>query len=450
MEWRPLLTAAVPLVLAHAVLAVLYDLEKAPHLTFLWLAFAFGSYLWAGRRCESRAGAAGILGVAAVLRLLLLPLPPTLSDDILRYGWDGKLVLAGFNPYLLEPDAEELRDLRDERWQRMPHREIPTVYPPLALTVFSVANLVPLPLLGIKVLLTLAELGGCFLLIRLAVRLGLPAGRAVWYCWNPLVALETAGMGHVDALVAAAAIATVWLLGRPSDGSGRASRATAAAGAATAAAAVLAKLIPAVALPMWARQSGRPIAFLAAAGVLVGLFLLPVFVSTGGVPPGLVKFGVSWEFNGPLFEPLAYVLSELPVVETVKGGLDAVKNRTGDHDFWNRFYPFVYPELIAKLLLAAAFAGFLVASLREKDPVIGTGRLFGGLLLCSATVYPWYLLSVLPFAALCRHRAWLSLSALIQLSYLSQITGVAHLPWMFVAIWGPFFWLLARSRWSTD
>jgi len=90
-----------------------------------------------------------------------------------------------------------------------------------------------------------------------------------------------------------------------------------------------------------------------------------------------------------------------------------------------------------------------VASLGEKDPVAGTGRLFGGLLICSATVYPWYLLSVLPWAALGRHRAWLALSALIQLSYLSQMTAVAHLPWVFLAIWVPFFWLLARSRWST-
>lgn len=431
----------LPLVAAHVGLLILFDLQKAPHLTFLLLASAFGSYLWAARRCESRAGTAGILGVAAVLRLLLLPLPPTLSDDILRYGWDGKLVLAGYNPYLLAPDAEELTDLRDPRWQRMPHREVATVYPPLALAVFSAAGLLPWPSIRIKILLTFAELLGCFLLLRLAVALGCRPGRAAWYCWNPLVTLEVAGMGHVDALVATAAIATVLLLVRRPPGP--------ASAAATAAAAVLAKLVPVVALPMWARQSGRPIAFLALAGTLVCLVLLPVFVSTHGVPPGLVKFGVSWEFNGPLFEPLAWVLDQLPVVETVKGGLDRLKARTGEHRYWNRFYPFVYPELLAKLVLAAVFAGFLAASLCEKDPVAGTGRLFGGLLICSATVYPWYLLAVLPFAALRRHTAWLALSALLPLSYLSKIAGAAHLPWVFLAIWIPFFVLLARSRWST-
>ena len=32
-------------------------------------------------------------------------------------------------------------------------------------------------------------------------------------------------------------------------------------------------------------------------------------------------------------------------------------------------------------------------------------------MLVVATLYPWYLLSLLPFAALCRHRAWLALEA---------------------------------------
>ena len=431
----------MPLLAAHAGLLILFDLAGLPHLTFLLLAFAFASYLWAARRLESLATSAGILGVAAVLRLLLLPLPPTLSDDSLRYVWDGKLVLAGYNPYLLAPEAEELAALRDELWQRMPHREVPTVYPPLAQAVFTVAALLPQPLISVKILLCFAELLGCFLLIRLAASLGLPVGRTIWYCWNPLVTMEVAGMGHVDALVATAMIAaTLLLVRRPSH-----------PGAAVAAAAgVLAKLVPMMAIPMWARQSRRPLAFVALAGALVGAAMLPVLVSAGGAPPGLVTYGISWEFNGPLFEPLSWVLDEIPAVDVVKGRLEAVKQWTGKHDFWNRFYPFVYPELMAKVILAAIFFGFFVCSLWDRHPVTGNGRLFGGLVICSATVYPWYLLWVLPWAALSRHRAWLSLSALIQLSYLSQITDVPHLPWIFLAIWVPFFGLLWRSRWSID
>ncbi len=432
----------MPLVASHMALLAVYDLARSPHLTVLALAFAFASWFWAARRLERRVSAGGVLLVAAGLRLLLLPLPPTLSDDLLRYAWDGKVVLAGFNPYLLPPEAAELAELRDELWQRMPHRQVPTVYPPLAEAFFSLGRALPHPLLGIKILLSLAELAGCFLLVRLAGRLKLPAGRAVWYCWNPLVTLEVAGMGHVDGLVATATIAAVLLLGtkprRP------------LAAAAAAAAGVLAKLVPLVALPMWARQSRRPLAFLTLALALTVAAMLPVVASTGGVPPGLRTYGISWQWNGPLFEPLTALLAALPAVETVKGGLDALKNWTGEHELWNRFYPFVYPEFLAKLVLLGVFAGFFLRSLGERHPVAGSGRLFGGFILCAATVYPWYLLWVLPWAALGRHRAWLALSATIQLSYLPQITDLPHLPWVFLAVWIPFFVLLVGSRWSTD
>ena len=90
-------------------------------------------------------------------------------------------------------------------------------------------------------------------------------------------------------------------------------------------------------------------------------------------------------------------------------------------------------------------AAAVALSLRERDPVAGTGRLFGRLLLCSATVYPWYLLWVLPWAALRRDAAWLALSGLILLSYLPQFAGVALWPWVYLGIWGPFAILLLSS-----
>ena len=94
----------------------------------------------------------------------------------------------------------------------------------------------------------------------------------------------------------------------------------------------------------------------------------------------------------------------------------------------------------------------MVRSWREKEPVSGSGRLFGVLLLASATVYPWYLLWVLPWAALSRHPAWLALSGLVLLSYLGPVLGIPLWPWVWLAIWGPFYLLLlataGRRPWS--
>jgi hypothetical protein len=373
---------------------------------------------------------------------LLLPLPPTLSDDALRYLWDGKVAGAGLNPYLLAPDAPELAPLRDADWQRLPHRHVPTVYPPLAMAVFSIAARLPASLLALKVLLTAADLATCVLLLWLARRRRVPRRRVIWYAWNPLVVLEVAGMGHVDALGVTAVAATVCLVTvRPR---------RVAAAATTAAAAVLAKLVPVLALPAFARRSGRPVLFLLLSAILVGLACAPVIVATGGVPQGLVTYGVSWEFNGPLWEPLWRLLDRVELSAAVERLLDEVKQRTGEHVFWNRFYPFNYPQLLAKLLLAPGLLAVVVLAWRRTDPVIAAGILFGGLPLFSATVYPWYLLWVLPWAALCRQPAWLTLAFLAPLSYLPQVTDLPLMPWVFAAIWLPFAALLiARPRWST-
>ncbi len=360
-----------------------------------------------------------------LLRLPLLLLPLTLSDDALRYLWDGRVARAGLNPYALPPAAPELIPFRDELWQRLPHTEIPTVYPPLSITLFSIASRLPFPLLGWKLLATAADLGACALLLRLARQRRLPEGRVAWYAWNPLVLLEVSGMGHVDALGVAATVGAVLALTR---GKEALSGMWAAAGA-------LAKILPVAALPMWTRQSGFRL--LGTAAVLIAAAGLPVIAATGGIPPGLLAYGLSWEFNGPIYEPLWRLMDTAGLAPALARGLEALERRTEMWYAWDWIYPYLYPQLLAKLLLAAGMAAAVLRSLRETDPIAGTGRLFGTLLLLSATVYPWYLLWVLPWAALLRQRAWLVLSGLILLSYQAPLW-----PWVFLAIWVPFGFLL--------
>ena len=307
---------------------------------------------------------------------------------------------------------------------------------------FSIAAALPQPLLAWKLILVIAELLGCALLLRLAGVLGVEARRVVLYAWNPLVALEVAGMGHVDALGVTLVIATVWALVV-----GRRWAPLAAAGG------VLVKLVPLLALPVWARRAPRPVLFAGICLIAVVAGLGPVLAATGTVPPGWVRLGVSWEFNGPIYEPLWRAIGGLGLDEGVKSGLDGMKRLTGAHDFWNRFYPWVYPQLLAKGLLAALLAGLLwrIWRDRESGPAAATGRTFAVLVLCSATVYPWYLLWMLPWAALALQPAWLALSALILLSYLPQATALALVPGVFAAIWLPFFFLLWRNpAWSID
>lgn len=455
---------------------------RAPAALPVLLALAFGPLAFAVRRLE-RPGpaipAAAILLVAAALRLLALPLPPTLSDDVHRYVWDGRVVLAGENPYRLAPDDPGLEPLRRRDgalWDRLDHRGVPTVYPPVALGAFAAAAATPWPVPALKALLAAADLAGCGLLLVLAGGLGLPRARTAWYAWNPLVAVETAGMGHVDALAVAFALGAAWLVvralrtdpepaGEPAGADPPTARRQvhrppaptstrwAAAAGASAGAGALAKLAPALAVPLWARASRRPWWLLGAGTLVVTAGLLPVVAATGAAPPGLVTYGVSWEFNGPLYEPLWRLLGAVEADTRVADLLGHVKRWTGRHALWNRVYPWVYPQILAKgllgLLLAAALARSVLSSgVTDPGPgavreaaVTGPGRLFGAALLASATVYPWYLLWVLPWAALARHRGWLLAGALAPLAYLPRLTredtGVELFPWLWAALWLP-------------
>lgn len=383
-----------------------------------------------------------ILVVAVALRLLMVLLPPTLSEDVLRYVWDGRVLQAGFNPYELPPEAAELAPLRDELWHDLAHREVATVYPPLAQAVFALAAWVPAPVYALKAILAAADVGTCLLLLLLVRRWQIPEERVLWYAWNPLVTVELAGMGHIDGLGVALVVLTTLLLTLPGRRLGTA--------AVTAAAAVLTKLVPILALPAWGRQSSRIGRFLLLASVLVLAGLLPMFATTGGAPPGLVKYGVSWEFNGPLFEPLWRLLDRAGWPATVHAGLDHLKLVSGNHEFWNRFYPWNYPQLWAKMLLAIGLTVALLWAWRDRDTPRSMHKIFGAVILFSATVYPWYAIWVLPWAALRRSLAWLMLTALLFLSYIPQFAPVAHFPWIYALIWLPFLVVMVLARrWST-
>src|SRR5262249_54615595 len=54
-----------------------------------------------------------VLAVAAVARAIALFAPDTLSDDIYRYIWDGRVQAAGINPYRYVPADPALAFLRD-------------------------------------------------------------------------------------------------------------------------------------------------------------------------------------------------------------------------------------------------------------------------------------------------------------------------------------------------
>ncbi|HEX2463979.1 MAG TPA: hypothetical protein VHR17_05075 [Thermoanaerobaculia bacterium] len=304
----------------------------------------------------------------------------------------------------------------------------------------------PWPLLGWKAMLVAIDLLSCLVLLRLARARGAPAGRVIAYAWNPLVVLEVAGMGHVDALgVLPLLVAALFLVEPQPKHAAIARRRSAAAGAALALA-ILAKLVPLLLVPAWTRASARRVLFVAACGALLAVVAVPFAIGAPGFPPGLVTYAVSWEWNGPVFEPLWRALDWAGAVPWTKARLDDLKAATGHHELWNPLYHYVYPQLLAKVVLAIAMAGVVIASLRRADPIDAALTVLGGVLVLSATVYPWYALWMLPLAALQWSVPWLVLSLSLLASYLPRFLDVPLLPWPFLLIWGPFVIALLMTR----
>ena len=145
--------------------------------------------------------------VGIVFRATLFPLYPSLSDDLLRYRWEGRAQLAGVNPYRVAPAAAEAQFLRDATWPAVNGKEFTTAYGPLTELIFREAWRIArnAPSLNESVLLMklpalLFDLGSAVLLAFLLARLRLPASRVLIYYWCPLAAIEFAASGHNDSI----------------------------------------------------------------------------------------------------------------------------------------------------------------------------------------------------------------------------------------------------------
>lgn len=158
---------------------------------------------------------------ALLFRLILLPTRPTLSDDMYRYVWDGRVQAHGISPYRYPPNAKEVTNLhRGDRtiWPYINRKPVVTVYPPGAQLAYAgLWRLVGDSLTGFKAAFVLAELLGAVVLMQLLRLFDLPPEHVLIYLWSPLLVFEVAHAGHVDGLMLLLLIAAFWarVKGRP-------------------------------------------------------------------------------------------------------------------------------------------------------------------------------------------------------------------------------------------
>ena len=201
-----------------ADVALVFSLAAHVHWGWHLLAAAlvFGALAWWVRRDLGTVSPPALLMITVAVQATGLLVFPLTSDDIYRYVWDGRVQLAGIDPYRFVPLDPALTFLRDA--QLFPPGGPPainrpgvhTIYPPGAQALFTaVAFLLPASL-GLAGLRVVAGAAVVITTVLLGRYLGPRRGLALLYGANPLVMIEAANGGHLDALVALAVLGVVW------------------------------------------------------------------------------------------------------------------------------------------------------------------------------------------------------------------------------------------------
>jgi len=293
------------------------------------------------------------LVLAALWHLPFLLMPPGSDDDVHRYVWDGRVQRLGYNPYIVVPSDPALGGLHTPETRTLNNPDVPSPYPAGAQLFFRTVTAIHESIFALKVAFVVCDLAIVLVLLDILRCSGQGAHWVLAYAWNPLLATDVAGSGHIDIvgvlllLVSLAALVRRW-------------RAVAALAFGLA---VSVKLLPIVLLPLyWRRVRIRDAAL---AAIVVGLLYVPFF-NHGRIPIGsLGTYVQRFRFNDPVFATLERVAA---------------------------------PQLVAGL---AVLVGFLTAIwMRSKAPAWSSDAFawpMAASLLCAPVVYPWYLLWLLPF-----------------------------------------------------
>ncbi len=444
--WAPLPDAARLALCALAMLPALYALHTAhttSHAPLGWIA------LW-----------------AVLARLALVDAAPLLSDDLYRYVWDGRVALSGVNPFSHAPSSDALAALRDAHiWPLINHPEIPTIYPPLAQALFVMVAALGGALSATKLALICAEVVGVAAVGWLMRARWTRRQRAIaltLYGLHPLVIIEVAWSGHVDALAwSLLAIALASHASSPTHTTARAARTGAMLGLSVAAKLLGLVLLPLLALAPGMRARARVALVTACLGV-AALSYAPYADAGGALWSGFSTYAARWRANDALFrvhhDSAKALMDHLASPQQRVAPGDATSEAMISLSRWDDAFiargwtrqwqgrtiadtSFTSGQLaqhLAKLIGAGLMGLWLLwLLLIWRDPIAAAPALLLALYAVAPTVHPWYVAWLVPLVALSLTRAegarWrtsaLLLSATCLIAYSAWWRGRHGGPW---------------------
>lgn len=368
-------------------------------------------------RLPARSGRRIILSGAIALHAAALALLwPALSDDVIRYRFDGRLTLAGLSPWDEVPSklAEESppRFEFDAIDRLMPFPQMATIYLPTSQAVFAamaaIDSLCSPPIesgsdwrrslvsfdfwqragvfrIGASVFALLATLE----ILNILRRVDRSPWWATLFAWHPLLIVETAGNAHQDSLgVWLVLLALRFVLDRRSI----------PAGVAFALAAAVKPIALVAALFALVRIKNKP--RFVATGIGTAIVLGSVMLADGldGWLETIRTYGRTWEFNGVVYQNFFAI---------VAGDVSLGTIEDKEH----------YRLVCGALVLV--FAGVMLW--RRVGVFSATAATILLSLVLAPVAYPWYLLwalAIVPLAGIRVVMPTLAWAATVGLSYI--------------------------------
>lgn len=362
------------------------------------------------RKLSAKKSGLLIIGLALVFRLALLAQDP--SDDINRYLWEGRMLQEGISPYHYAPDDPHLAGLakNDPFHARINHPDLPAVYPPFILYIFSFLTSISYSPLIIKIVVIIFDMGTIGFLLPLLDHRHLDRRWSILYAFNPVALYAFSGQGHFDVIQIFFLMGAIcffdrklwyWMflfIGL----------------------AIQSKYVAAVTLPFFITRSNFKYIWVMAASVILP-YLPLINIQWRQLFFSLMTFGNEFAFNGSIHGLLRAALGGIPPATYIC-------------------------KIVLFLFLLPGFYFFHpdISHRFGSDPVSGCFYSLGAVLLLSPTIHFWYLSWIIPFIVLRPSTSWtvlcLTISGYFVSNGISLNTGEWRLPvWVQIVEWAPFY-----------
>ncbi|MDE1889036.1 MAG: hypothetical protein KGI30_02090 [Planctomycetota bacterium] len=363
-----------------------------------------------------------ILVFSLIFRLTLLPATP--SNDIFRYLWEGKLQLNWVNPYSSPPASLNMEHLRDNFFSGISHKHLTTIYPPLMLMVFALADFISHSFVSIKSAFLLFDILSIFVLIKYLKVMRKEPANVLIYAWSPLVLVSFAARGHCDSLQIFFVMLALYLYSIQNKLTSIVSIGLA----------VMSKFASIIIVPFLILSNKSK--YLTVLVAVVVLLYLPYISAGKGLFLTLFHFGTQYHYNDSVHFLILCLSLGSPFISKI---LTSV----------------IFGAVLLYLCKKYLDKEYFKTRLHRDDNILRFAFwAVATLLILAPTVHPWYLTWIVPFLCFYHNWAWLVLTGTVVFYYFMNLPLFSRLieynnewvrqevHWLKLPEYLPFYFLL--------